>query len=55
MAGDPEELGEHDTDHVDFLRHLDAGQLLDRKHVRQVVHYPAQVVDTVGVRNEAVP
>jgi sugar/nucleoside kinase (ribokinase family) len=26
-----------------------------RQHVRQVVHHPAEVVDTVGVGDEAVP
>ncbi len=55
MTGDSEELGHHDADHVDLLRHLDACQLLDREHIRQVVHHPAQVIDTVGVGNEAVP
>ncbi len=55
VAGDPEELGHHDADDVDLLGHLDAGQFLDREHVRQVVHHAAEVVDTVGVRNEAVP
>ncbi len=55
MAGDPEEFGHHDADDIDLLRHLDAGELLDREHVRQVVHHAAEVVDTVGVRNVAVP
>lgn len=55
MAGDTEELGQHHADGVDLLWHLDAGQLLDREHVRQVVHYPAEVVDAVGVGDEAVP
>ncbi len=50
VAGDPEELGHHDADDVDLLGHLDAGQLLDREHVRQVVHHAAEVVDAVGVR-----
>ena len=55
MAGDTEELGHHDADGVDPVRHLDPGELLDREHVRQVVHHAAEVVDTVGVRDEAVP
>ncbi|KPC00018.1 Uncharacterized protein AC506_1613 [Pseudomonas syringae pv. maculicola str. M6] len=55
VAGDTEELGHHDADDVDFLWHLDARQLLDREHVRQVVHHAAEVIDTVGVRDEAVP
>ncbi|KPY29270.1 Uncharacterized protein ALO52_05149 [Pseudomonas syringae pv. primulae] len=55
VAGDTEELGHHDTNHVDAIRHGDAGQFLDRKHVRQVVHHPAEVIDAVGVRDVAVP
>ena len=55
MAGDAEELGHHDADGVDAVWHLDAGQLLDREHVRQVVHHAAEVVDTVGVGDEAMP
>src|SRR5690606_33890067 len=42
VAGDPEELGHHDTDDVDFLRHLDTGQFFYRKHVRQIVHHAAE-------------
>ena len=52
---DPEKLAEHHPDHFHPGRHLDAGQLLDRQHVGQVVHDPAEVVDPVGVGDVAVP
>ena len=55
MRSDAEELGHHDADGLDPIRHLDAGELLDRQHVGQVIHHPAQIVDPVGVRDEAVP
>ncbi|XMR53605.1 hypothetical protein ACLK2G_12130 [Escherichia coli] len=42
-------------DHVDPRRHSDAGQLLDRQHIGQVVHHAAQVFDPVGVGDVAVP
>src|SRR5690606_21603915 len=44
-----------DADHVDPLRHLDAGQLLDGQHIGQVVHHPGEVVDPVGIGDVAVP
>ena len=37
------------------VRHLDAGELLDGEHVRQVVHHAAEIVDAVGVRDVGVP
>ena len=55
VAGDAEELDHHHADGVDAVGHLDAGQLLDREQVGEVVHHPAQVVDAVGVGNVGVP
>src|SRR5690606_5757459 len=52
---DTEELGHHDADHIDPLRHLDAGQLFHGEHIGQVVHHPAEVVDPVGIGDVAVP
>ena len=45
VAGDAEELAQHHADHLRPRRDVDAGELLDRQHVGQVVHHPAQVVD----------
>ena len=39
----------------DAVGHLDAGQLLDRQDVGQVVHHPAEVVHAVGVGDVGVP
>ena len=55
MRADAEKFRHHDADGLDAIRHLDARELLDRQHIGQVVHHPAQIVDPVGVRNEAVP
>ena len=55
MAGDAEELGHHYAHHLGALRHVDACQLLDRQHVREVVHDPAQIVDPVGIGYECMP
>ena len=55
MAGNAEQLAQHDADDLDAVRHLDAGELFDREHVRQVVHHAAEVIDAVGVRDVGVP
>ncbi len=55
MAGDAEQLHQHDPDHLDPVGYLDAGQFLHRQHVGQVVHHTAQVVDAVGVGDVGVP
>ncbi len=55
VAVDAEELGHHHADEVDPRGHLDAGELLYRKDVGQVVHHPTEVVDPVGVGDVAVP
>ena len=55
MRCDPEEFRHHHTDGLDSIRHLDAGELFHRQHVRQIVHHPAQIIDAVGVGDEGVP
>ena len=55
VAGDAEELAEHDADHLGAVRHLDAAELLDREDPGEVVHHAAQIVDAVGVGDERVP
>ena len=55
VAGDAEEFRHHDADHLGPIRHLDAGHLLDRHHVGQVVHHPAEVVHPVSVGDVGVP
>ena len=55
MTGNAEQLAHHHSDHLGAVRHVDAGQLLHRQDVGQVVHHPAEVIDAVGVGNERVP
>ena len=55
MAGDAEELGHHHADYLGAVGHVDAGKLLHREDVGEIVHDPAQVVDAVRVRDEGVP
>src|SRR5690606_13056965 len=55
MILDAEELGQHDADHIDPVRHGDAGELFHRQYVGQVIHDPAEVVDAIGIGDEAVP
>ena len=55
MAGDAEQLRHHDADDLGAVGNLDAGQLLHRQHVGQVVHHAAQVVDAIGVGDVRVP
>ena len=55
MADDPEQLGQHDADHLHAVRHLDPGQLLDGQDVGQVVHHAAEIIDAVGVGDVGVP
>ena len=55
VADDPEQLGEHDPDDLGPVRHVDAGQLLQRREVGQIVHHAAEVVDAVGVWDVGVP
>ncbi|MNS46032.1 hypothetical protein D3C72_785150 [compost metagenome] len=55
VALDAEQLRHHHPDHVDPVGYLDPRQLLDRQHIGQVVHHPAQVLDPVGVGDVAVP
>ena len=51
----PEQLGEHDPNHLRAGRHGDAGKLLDRHDIGKVVHHPAEVVDAIGVGDVGVP
>jgi len=55
VAGDAEQLAQHDSDHLRAIRHLDPGEPFDRQHVRQVVHHAAEVIDAIGVGDEGVP
>ena len=55
VAGNPEQLRQHDANDLGPVRHLDARQCFHRHDIGQVVHHPAQVVDAVGIGNEGVP
>ena len=55
MAVDAEQFGEHHADHVHAIRHGDPGQFFHRQHVRHLVDAAAEVFNTVGIRDVAVP
>ena len=55
MAVDTEQLGEHYADDVDAIRHGYSRQFLHRQHVRHLINAAAEVLNTVGIRNVAVP
>ncbi len=55
MAGDAEHFRKHHPDGLHPVRNLDAGEFLDREYIREVVHHPAEIVDTVGIGDIAVP
>ena len=50
-----EQLAQHDPYHFCTIRNVDPGKLFNRKKVGQVVQDPAQVIDTVGIRNKGMP
>src|SRR5579884_2899790 len=52
VTRDAFELGEQDADPFDALRHLDPQQLLDRQHVRQLIHHVVEVTHPVAERND---
>ncbi len=55
VAIDAEQFGQHHADHVHAIRHGDPGQFFHRQHVWHLVDAAAEVFDTVGVRDVAVP
>jgi hypothetical protein len=55
VARDPEELRHHDPDDLRAAGDLDAGELLHRETVGEVVHHAAQVIHPVGVGDIGVP
>ena len=52
---DAEQFGEHYANDVNAIRHGDPSQFLYRQHIRHFVNAAAEVFDTVGIRNVAVP
>ncbi|MNC25778.1 hypothetical protein D3C75_738780 [compost metagenome] len=55
VAVDSEQFRQHDADNVYAFRNLDTRQFFDRQHVGHFVYAAAEVLDTVGIRNVAVP
>src|SRR5690606_38522379 len=55
VAVNTEQFRQHHANHVNAIRDGDACQLLNGQHVWHFVHAAAEVFDTVGVRNVAVP
>ncbi|CDK44692.1 hypothetical protein [Escherichia coli IS1] len=55
MAVDAEQLRKHYANDVNAIRHGDPGQFLYSQHVRHFVNAAAEVFDTVGIRNVAMP
>src|SRR5688572_1441914 len=55
MAVDTEQFGQHDANGVNAIRRYDTGEFFNSQHVWHFVYTTAEVFDTVGVRNVAVP
>ena len=55
VAVDAEQLGEHHADHVHAIRYGDPSQFFHRQHVRHLVDAAAEIFNTVGIRDVAVP
>ena len=55
MAVNAEQLGEHHANHVNAIRYGNTRQFFHCQHVRHLVDAAAEVFDTVGIRNVAVP
>ena len=55
VAVNAEQFGEHNANHVYAIRYGDTRQFFYRQYVRHFVDAAAEVFDTVGIRNVAVP
>ena len=55
MAGNAEQLCQHDADHLGSGWHLDTCHFFHGHDVREVVHHAAQVINPVGIGYERMP
>ena len=55
VAVNTEQFRQHHANHINAIRDGDACQFLNGQHVWHFVHAAAEVFDTVGIRNVAVP
>ena len=55
VTGKTVEFTDHHADYLSTLRNFDSGQLLHGKHIRQIVHRTAQIIDPVRIRDVSVP
>lgn len=50
-----EEFRQHNADNLRTARDVDAGQALDRQHIRKIVLHATEVIDAVGIGDICVP
>ena len=55
MATNSKHFGQHDANNFDPFGHLYPSHFLNCHNVRQIVHYPTQVIYSIGVGDKGVP